>query len=104
MWRKGFIVGIVIVEVFTWSFLETPLTIAKYAPGEYSSNQEVRDDIDQQFSNYNQRKLGVNFTGAARSTSRYNNRVILYNKTFFFASPLHKIYSNFRILLVTVQT
>lgn len=62
--------------------LETPLTIAKYAPGEYSSNQEVRDDIDQQFSNYNQRKLGVNFTGAARSTSRYNNRVILYNKTF----------------------
>ena len=82
LWRKGFIVGIVIVEVFTWSFLETPLTIAKYAPGEYSSNQEVRDDIDQQFSNYNQRKLGVNFTGAARSTSRYNNRVILYNKTF----------------------
>lgn len=33
LWRKGFIVGIVIVEVFTWSFLETPLTIAKYAQG-----------------------------------------------------------------------
>lgn len=82
LWRKGFIAGIIIVEVFTWFLLETPLTIAEYAPGEYSSNQEVRDEVDQEFENYAQRKSGVNFAESARSTSQYNNQEIVYNKTF----------------------
>ena len=82
LWRKGFIIGIVIIEVFTWSFLETPLTIAQYAPGEYSYNQEVRDKIDKEFSKYEHRKLGVNFAGSIRSTGQHNSRKIVYNKTF----------------------
>lgn len=80
--RKGLIISVVLIEVFTWSFLETPVSIALRGPGEYSWSQIVKEETDQEFADYKERIQGVNFAGHARSTSASSNKKIVFAQTF----------------------
>ena len=82
MLRKGLIVSVVLIEVFTWSFLETPVSIALREPGEYSWSQIVKEETDQEFTDYKERTQGVNFAGHARSTRALSNKKIIFAQTF----------------------
>ena len=82
IWRKGLVIGLVAVEVFSWSYWETPITIARYQQGEYSRNQETKDAIDEEFTKYNKRQHGENFAGHSRSTSGLNSKNIVFHQTF----------------------
>ena len=82
IWRKGLVIGLVAVEVFSWSYWETPITIARYQQGEYSRNQKTKDAIDKEFTKYNKRQHGENFAGHSRSTSGLNSKNIVFHQTF----------------------
>ena len=82
IWRNGLVIGLVITEVFSWSYWETPITIARYQQGDYSRSQETRDAIDKEFTKYNERKRGENFAGHSRSTNGLNSKNIVFRQTF----------------------
>lgn len=79
---KFLITGMVFIELFTFSFTETPNTIAQFEPLAYSYNQAVRDYINQEFLNNANRNRNINFAGNARTTSGLNSKSIVFNKTF----------------------
>ena len=82
VWRGGLVAGLIVTEVFCWSYWETPITIARYQQGEYSRNQGTKDAIDQEFIKYNKRKHGENFAGHSRSTNGLNSKNIVFHQTF----------------------
>lgn len=82
IWRKVLIITVILIEVFSWSFFETPLSIAKYQPGQYSWDQVAKDDVDNEWNQYNSRHRGINFAGHMRSTSGNNSKKVVFNQTF----------------------
>lgn len=76
------LMGIVVLEVLTYGYIETPISIARYSPTAYSNVQEVRDAINGELYANEIRNYDANFAGQPRSTSGYNSKAIAFNKTF----------------------
>ncbi len=82
IWRRILISSMIFIEVFSWNSYETPLTIAKYQAGQYSWDQAAKDAADNEWTQYNNRRHGVNFAGHVRSTSGHNSKKVVFNQTF----------------------
>lgn len=71
-----------VVELLTWSYIETPAVIALYPQTEYYYDWGTRYSLDQEFDKWANRDTSVNLAGHKRSTSASDSRTIAYNKTF----------------------
>lgn len=84
----GFSVSILLtvaacIELLTFAFIETPISIAMYAPTEYSYNGNVQISINDEWEQNRNRVRDVNFANHARSLgSGIYSREAVFNKTF----------------------
>lgn len=72
----------VCLEVLTFCFAEMDVTVTKYNSNSYSNNQAVHDEIEQEFTDNENRVKDTNFAGHKRSTNNNNSKNIVFNKTF----------------------
>lgn len=76
------LVIIVGVEVVSYTYYETPITIAVYEPTAYSNTNGVKEHIEQEVKDLENREKSVEFSGNKRSTSGLNSKEVVFNKTF----------------------
>ncbi len=86
-WLKGGLVPAVFViltaaELWIHASAETPVTIARYEPLEYSYSQQTRAAVDSAFIQNANRDRRTDFKEQERSTSGLNSIDLLFNKTF----------------------
>lgn len=79
----GMLAVVVCVELLTFAYIETPITIARYAPTDYTYNENVQKAIEGEKVVYGNRVKDVNFANHVRSTSgNFNNEEAVFNKKF----------------------
>ena len=86
----------VCIELLTFAFIETPITIAMYAPAEYSYNENVQISVNDQWEQNRNRVRDINFANSIRSSRDVKGNVL--NKTFgdsYFAFHLSSV-TNFK--------
>lgn len=76
------LVVLVGIEVITYTYYETPITIASYPPTAYSNTPGVKEKIEKEMKAYNKRNKTVEFAGSKRSTNGLKSKKIVFDKTF----------------------
>lgn len=79
---KTFLLSAVCVELLTYSLAETPISITRYNPTDYSNDWEVRNTVDGEFQENAERIRDTNFAGHVRSSSGLDSQKIVFQKTF----------------------
>lgn len=86
----------VCIELLTFAFIETPITIALYAPAEYSYNEDIQSSINNEWEQNRNRVKDINFANHVRSSRDADGNAL--DKTFgdtFFAFHLSSV-TNFK--------